>query len=234
MKKLTLILLSCACFAADERAKTEEPKPITEFPEEATEGEIPGWGFRRNPKRAGKYEAEGDSLKLTVASGADLHPAYNMNGPSVLMEVEGDFIAEVTLDPLPSDHRGWVCGGLIVFAGDMQVARLNHGHLIIGNDTELREVLNWEQNGDDGKLRGINLGSIKIDFTKQRTFRIERRGARLHGAFSNDNGATWTNLYPQNIHRWPAKVKIGPFVANLSSKPKTLRFTAFKVTPKAK
>lgn len=234
MKTITFILLTCACFAADEPAKTEKAKPITEFPEEATEGEIPGWGFRRNSKRNGKFELDGDALKFTAAVETDMIPETSFNGPASLIEVEGDFTAEVTLDPLPTDHRGWVCGGLIVLAGDKQAARLNHGHIILGNETEYKEVLDWSLTGTDGKQRGIKLSSIKVDVTKQRTFRIERRGARLHGAFSNDNGATWTDLYPQNIHKWPAKLKAGPFVANLSSKPKTLRFTAFKVTPKAK
>lgn len=233
MKSITLILLSCACFAADEPAAPVKPKPITEFPEEATEGELSGgWGHRFNAKRTGKYEVEGAALKLTAASGSDINPGSSFNAPSSLVDVEGDFIAEITLDPLPTDHGGWVGGGLFVFANDKQVARLNHAHHKHKSDEPYEEVLDWIHSDKAGKLQSINLSSIKYDVTKPRLFRIERRGNRLHGAFSND-GTAWTELYPFNISHWPPKLKVGPFVLNASSSPKTLRFTAFKVTPKA-
>lgn len=233
MKTLTLILLSCACFAADESAKTEKPKPITEFPEEATEGEVPGWGFRHNPKRTGKYEVEGDALKLTVASDADMNPESNFKGPSVLVEVEGDFVAEVTLAPLPTDHSSWVGGGLLILGPQKQTARFNHAHNRSKREDDFNELLDWACTDDGGKMRSIKLSAIKFDATKQRIFRIERRGTKLHGALSAD-GVSWTELYPHNIHRWPSKLRVGAFALNMSSSPKTLRFTAFKVTPKAK
>ena len=233
MKTITFILLSCACFAAEEPAKIEKPKPITEFPEEATEGEIPGWGFRFNAKRTGKYELDGDALKLTAASGSDINPGSSFNAPSSLVEVEGDFVAEIALDPLPTDHRGWVGGGLFLFSNDKQMARLNHAHHKPKTDEPHDEVLDWNHTSRDGKLQGINLSSNKYDLTKPRMFRIERRGNRLHGAFSN-GGGNWTDIYPFNISHWPAKLKVGPFVLNATSSPKTLRFTGFKVTPKAK
>ncbi len=233
MKTITLILLSCACFAADEPAKTEKPKPITEFPEEATEGELPGgWGNRFNAKRTGKYEIEGDALKLTAASASEINPGSSFNAPSALVEVDGNFVAEVALDSLPTDHSGWVGGGLFIFINDKQVARLNHAHHKPKKDEPYDEVLDWIHSDSAGKLQSINLSAIKYDVAKPRFFRIERRGNRLHGAFSND-GATWTELYPFNIRHWPAKLKVGPFVLNHSSSPKTLRFTAFKVTSKA-
>ncbi len=232
MKIITLILLSCACFAADEPAKIEKPKPITEFPEEATEGEVPGWGFRFNAKRTGRYEVEGDALKLTAASASDINPGSAFNAPSTLVDVDGDFVAEVALDPLPTDHSGWVGGGLFIYISDKQMARVNHAHHRPKKDEPHEEVLDWKHTDNSGKHQGINLSAIKIDVTKPHFFRIERRGTRLLGAFSNDGG-TWTELYPLNIRHWPAKVKVGPFVLNASSTPKTLRFTAFKVTPKA-
>jgi hypothetical protein len=233
MKILALLLLSASCFGADEPAKTEKPKPIKEFPEEATSGEIPGWGFRHNPKRTGKYEVEGDALKITVASDADMNPGTNFNGPSSIVEVDGDFVAELTVAPLPTDHSGFVGGGLVLLGPHNRVARLNHAHNKPNKDGDFNEVLDWAATEKSGMFKSVNLSGIKFDASKPRMFRIERRVELIHGAFSND-GTKWTALYPLKIKGWPSKLHIGPFGLNMSSSPKTLSFTAFKVTPKAK
>jgi hypothetical protein len=233
MKTLAFILLSCACFAADEPAKTERPKSTTEFPEEPTEGEIPGWGFRHNPKRTGKYEAEGDALKLTIASGADLNPQYNVNAPAALTEVEGDFVAEVTMAVLPTDHRSWVGGGFAVMGNTPLFIRFDRIHSKSDKATEFSELMQCMMLEPSGEMSHRNLSSVAYDRAKPSHFRIERRGDRLHCAFSND-GTDWKAIYPFNIRKWPAKVRIGPYGINISSAPKTLTFSGFKVTPKAK
>ena len=224
------LLIACAAFAADEPSKPEKPKPITEFPEEATDGEIGGgWGIRRNPKRTGKFEQDGDALKITAASEADMSYESGYNSPSSGIEVEGDFIAEVAIDPLPTDHHNWVGGGLLLFSGNKFFVRLNHIHNRSDKEETFNEVLNWSFTSTGGKLLGINLSSVKFDTSKPRIFRMERRGNRLLGKLSND-GVSWKELYPINIHGWPKKLNVGPFAINLSSKPKTVRFTNFKVT----
>ncbi len=85
-------------------------------------------------------------------------------------------------------------------------------------------VLDFGEEGDP-KPR-IDPRTLKWDPVKPLRLRLERHGQRLKAAFSQ---GTWEEIYPLNIWRWPAKLRVGVVALNTASEPFAAHFSDYKL-----
>ena len=198
-----------------------------------------GWGTPDDPERGATFTPDGKDLVAELLPKAlDFHVNAKTNAPRVLAEVEGDFVMEVTVHPIPrpagSHYTGsglpWCSAGLVAMIDENNYVRLDRGGMPHGKAaTEHQLVFDFAEGGS--MKEGHMMRETAWEPEKPVRFRFECRGARLHAALSHD-GEMWQPLYPKNIWRWPARIRVGVLALNTSTRPATMRFSDFKLTPR--
>ena len=158
------------------------------------------------------------------------------NAPRVLMDAEGDFVAEVRVSGLfqprtsGTDERAPYHGaGLVLFKDDTTYVRLEKGKYRNGGDDftyanfELRE---------NGRLHRFGLpADCPLDDNQDVLLRLERRGDVIRGAASHE-GADWHRLEAKVIGL-PHRVQVGILVVNTSQQEFSPTFSDFRLTREA-
>lgn len=256
----------CACWLIFVLALCWVPA-IAQAPQTASQTvggtELPGWGLAIDPDKDCKFIPGPESLTIDVpAAWHDLTggpdcPKPKLNSPRVLREVDSDFVLTVKVSGdfmprlpttrmvLPGSYLG---AGILLWSDPNhfirleRVAALSDGQLLTG-------IKCFKQ--DDGYSRLIDDAALKEGDCY---LRLERKGGRFLGAFSN-GGAVWKQLrtidtdllrnlqgssgaasgippYLRTDYVWPKKLKVGLTAISTSSAPFSVKFEQFNLKTK--
>ena len=183
--------------------------------------QLGAWGTVENPVGGGIFKMEGNTLTVAVApKTSDHNIQYNVNAPSVLRDVEGDFTLEATVAPVTG--KKWRCAGLLISAGADFYLRVGPG----SNDSVFFDRVYAE----NGLPSGILELDAKRDLTKPIRIRLQRRGWQLTIAHRQEGGE-WVEFYPLNLRAWPTKIRAGVVGMNTSDEVFTAQFSDFTLAP---
>ncbi len=196
---------------------------------------LAGRGEFIDPLGAGRVRVEGEALELTAAGTiADyLLDTNKRTSPCLLREVEGDFTAEVTVQPTFNLSQAWnrsatsifQSAGLLVDAGAQRVLRWEHGLYQTADRHELRE-----ETMRSGRNTVLQHANDNWDREKPVRLRIARHGDFFTTAWKQDDGA-WVEQPAQRNLGWPRKLRVGSLIVNNCTRPLVARFTDFKIEP---
>jgi regulation of enolase protein 1 (concanavalin A-like superfamily) len=158
------------------------------------------------------------------------------NGPRVVQEVEGDFLAEVKVcgsfqpGPVRTGPRSVPVngGGLLLWQDDGNYIRLERAAMY--RDGRVLGIVNFESREHGTREQVHNKGGL--DPRQDIWLRLERRGAVISGSFSTD-GRSWEDLEPMDVG-WPERLEIGVDVVNSCGDPMTVRFQDYIFKPSAR
>ena len=201
--------------------------------EEHPTTEVPGWG--------GSYDAAGDCTierengLLRIAVPPSLHDLSVERGqvtaPRLLSEVEGDFVAEVTVGGRVEPQGGRTSSyaqpyhgaGILLWLDRDNYIRLERA--AICRDKNPFRYVNFEQranaNMEVSSAKGVGDGAIGL--------RLERRGSTLSAAI-REGSEEWITLPKRMaIRRWGARLRIGVVAVNTATDPFIAEFHEFRV-----
>lgn len=198
----SLLLVACALVAASPPA-------------------LKGWGQASDPDGDCRFEQKGGKLTITVPG--TLHnlvaDSGQVNAPTVLSPVKGDFIAMVkatgSVRPGPDtsvpDGLPYNGTGLLLWVDRDNYIRLERAGLM--RDGAFLPYVNFEhfKDGQRSFSQGAGLQDLPTHL------RLERRGGSL-SAFASHDGLHWSPFPPLEV-RLPDEVKIGVAAVNSSTKP---------------
>jgi regulation of enolase protein 1 (concanavalin A-like superfamily) len=217
-----------AFFVGQSRGQEEQAEPVK-----------PGWGEVADKKGDCKTDWTGDSLTITVpGTPHNLNKEISdLNAPRVLIEVEGDFAAEVRVsgdfDPSPVSTvapKGdpFNGAGLLLWISEDLFVRLERNIWIEPTGERvcmapLFEVMrNGRITGAGGRLSPATFFSGPYTW-----LRMERKGNIVTGYLCHDDG-TWSPCGQLNFPI-PDKIKIGVAAVNTSKKSFTAVFDGFRI-----
>jgi regulation of enolase protein 1 (concanavalin A-like superfamily) len=185
--------------------------------------EIRNWGTVRDPMELGQFVEKGNSLTATVTGGGADFSQFDRTAPSVVREVDGDFIATLTVEPgmqpagvaMTSNKVVWNSAGLLIEVDKDNFIRLE---LSIRKHGEKFDNRLWAHRVVKGDAKWDQPVLKAWDPTKPVHFRIQRTGAKFKWAYSYDKLA-WTELAPFEAAKWPQKLNAGVAFVNLTSAP---------------
>ncbi|HWE36944.1 MAG TPA: hypothetical protein VG406_10295 [Isosphaeraceae bacterium] len=199
------------------------PKAVDPGPKaKAPEG---GWGAVEDPDGDCEARVVGDAATIEVPGTVhDLAmPPGKANAPRILRPVDGDFTAEVRVvgEVKPTDPPAGAYGvayhgaGLFLRSSGGEMVRLERAAFVRGGrlttyvNFELHRTSGWP----DSVGHAVADGPVRL--------RLQRRGDQMLGAFSTDDGASWTSLPPKQLRSSPPRVKVGVAAVNTAAKPFT-------------
>jgi regulation of enolase protein 1 (concanavalin A-like superfamily) len=193
------------------------------------------WGELVDPDGDCTWKLEDGSLVGDVPEtlhdlNIDIH---TMNGPRVIQEVAGDFVATVkvtgSFDPghIPTGPRSvpYNGGGLLVWLDQGNYIRLERGAMY--RNGRVMGLLIFESRENGTKAQGHNKGGL--DPRTDLWLRVERKGNVIAGFFSRD-GKEWDALEPMEVE-WARTLKVGVDAINSSGDPMTVRFHDYVIAP---
>lgn len=201
--------------------------------EEHPSAEIPGWG--------GVFDAAGDCTiqredgQLRIEVPPTLHDLSveqgQISAPRLLSEVEGDFIAEVTVggrvepqgDRTSSYAQPYHGAGLLLWLDRDNYIRLERA--AIRRDKNPFRYVNFEQrsNANMAASYATGIGDGPIDL------RLERRGSTLSAAI-REGSEDWVTLPNRiEIRRWGTSLRVGVVAINTATDPFVAEFHQFRV-----
>ena len=166
------------------------------------------WGTPVDPGGECRFRLDDGKLSIKIPGKPHVMSAEigQTNGPRVLRDVEGDFIAEVRVSgPFPADPHSLIEGrwafngsGLLIWGDDKNYIRLERARMHIPNGA-WRCWANWElrQNAKaSGGWNGNN--ATLLEEAKTVTLRVVRKGDTFTGSYRLDGGA-WQELAPMHV-----------------------------------
>jgi len=170
-------------------------------------------------------------FRLRVPAFHDLYPNRAVNAPRVMLDVEGDFLAELRVEgsmiaapglEVPNIQMSYRCGCLIVWQDELNFMRFDRGGKTTSKGQQ-SSYMNF-QLFEDGKQRAFIQPPCLDDSA---TLHVERRGKDLVASWEQ-NGTH--KVLTQRLVRWPANVKVGAGALNVSTQAFQIDFAGFKVT----
>jgi regulation of enolase protein 1 (concanavalin A-like superfamily) len=179
-----------------------------------------------------KFQNTGGKLIITVPGVYhDLGAERGcMNAPRLLLEVEGDFTAQVrvscdfqpSMDVTVSGKVPIVGAGLVLMADKETYVRLERFGMY--REQQLKELASWEVR-QNGRFTFSRASQPLVE--KETYLRMERRGDRMLAAVSEDS-QSWNDL-PSIRIPLPRKVKLGVDAISTSSLPFAPSFDQFQL-----
>lgn len=154
------------------------------------------------------------------------------NGPRVVQEVDGDFVAQVKVlgsfqpgpvrtGPKSVPYNG---GGLLLWCDAGSYIRLERASMYRNN--RVVGFLAFESREQGTRAQVHNKGGL--DPRQDLWLRLERRGNVISGFLSQD-GKAWDELQPMEVD-WPSRLKVGADAVNSCGDPMTVRFQKYTLT----
>ena len=206
-----------------------------------TASELEVWGKAIDPDGDCKvFVANGGALLMAVPGSARPHDLAAetgfTNAPRVVQPVRGDFTLQVQIDGrfMPGDEStnpgrtGYNGAGLVAVLDSNNVVTLARA-VLQHPGSEPMHYANFEIR-IDGKLQRIGLtGDHPLPKSGPVFLRIERRGAKIHGAVSTD-GSRWTALDPKEIpENWTQELQAGVVAVSSSKEEFNPRFSKLQL-----
>jgi regulation of enolase protein 1 (concanavalin A-like superfamily) len=195
---------------------------------------LEGWGDVRDPAGDCKVEQKGGKLTIRIPGKPhDLSAELNqVNAPTVLGEVDGDFIAEVrvtgpvrpggrALNPQRPPYNG---AGLLVWVDAKTFLRLERASIL--RQGQPAPYVNFELRQDGKMASSFGAGIPDQDAS----LRLERRGDQLR-AYVSPDGERWSPLKPLTA-ALPEHLSVGVAAVNTASDPFTANLEGFAVFQK--
>lgn len=204
--------------------QSEAPKrsltPIMpENPDSFKNGEsIPQWGTVANPINGGAFFANGNSLTIdTCTFHNDLNFQFTMVAPRTFNKVRGDFIQEVTVDPI--NPYGWSSAQLYLKSGNQ--ALLRYGPVGVGRHTFIVHASTHERETD------IPPHHFVIDYQKPMRLRMRRTGNLFYIAVRQDD-QQWQEMAPLYL-KCDEAVEVGVTAMNTSKQSLKMSFRDYEL-----
>ena len=189
---------------------------------------VEGWGQLTDPKGDCKLRTDGDEVVFELPAGNyDLWPKEGqVNAPRLTQPTKGDFTIEVTAKnvPLPdvdatiTGHgSAFHAGTLLVWQDAKNFVRLDRGAMIKDGREVHFAYYHIFVNGE----RVTHLSQALTD--KPTRLRIERRKGKIHAAFSQNEGKSWSSFAAQD-DQLGTDVEAGVAALNVTTKPFTVKF----------
>ncbi len=218
------------------RPQTHFPNPELIAPLDPRAALPAPWGTVSDPAAATTFHVDGAGLTVNLAGiGADLHRAYNRdNAPKVLNEIEGDFVIETTIDPLPAPkgkqlavETVWTSAALIISTTERD--HIHFDFAATNSEPARRHQLVFSLNNANGENDFRDFEMTMFDSKLPVTLRIERRGNRFFGyAFQNNIQICGGRItLPVS---WPTRLRAGLMIKDTTNLPFTPKFSNFKLT----
>jgi regulation of enolase protein 1 (concanavalin A-like superfamily) len=203
--------------------------------QERPTGVVPGVGDAFDPR--GDCSIKGDGKLLTIGVPGSLHDLCveraQVDAPRVLREVQGDFVAEVTVAgaiapggaaitnyALP--HHG---AGLLIWSDRDHYIRLERAAIL--RDNNVFHYVNFEQRQAADLASSFGQGTPDGLLT----LRLERRGSRISASYRVE-GVDWVRLSREmSIGRWGPTLMVGVVAVDVSGAPLTAELQDFRVGP---
>jgi regulation of enolase protein 1 (concanavalin A-like superfamily) len=197
-----------------------------EEPSQAAGGgarELTGWGTVRDPLEMGKFQMKGRALTVDVAGGGTDYSQAERTAPSAVQEIEGDFIAMVTVQPgmtpdgiaTTANKVIWNSAGLLVEVDKANFIRFELS--VRKQRPDLFDNRLWAHRVNKNQSKWDQPILKEWDPKTPIHLRIQRTGAQFKWAYSLDK-ETWKELAPFETTNWPAKLNVGVVFVNLTSK----------------
>jgi regulation of enolase protein 1 (concanavalin A-like superfamily) len=193
---------------------------------------LKGWGEVFDPDADCKVDLEGEKLTMTVPKTWHALDAESnkINAPVVLRDVEGDFVAEVTIDgdfkptqpssnPRSAPFNG---AGILLWSDARNYLRLERA-AILRNGSVFSYSLFEERKNAMPQPPG---GGIVLP-NEPLHLRMERKGDQFLASVSTD-GKNWRAFPPRTV-KLPAKLKLGLAASSSSAQPFTAKMEDFRV-----
>jgi regulation of enolase protein 1 (concanavalin A-like superfamily) len=241
--KTSAALLMCVVAIAVAQQPESAPKLEADVAERKfAKQKIDGWGTALDLAGDCKFEAKDGALVMTVPGGKahDLSTELlSSTAPRVLRPLSGDFSIQVKVEgefrpgsdssqPGRSGYRG---AGLVVFADAKNYVRLERATLEWEGE-EPKAYTNFEIRVDGALQRIGTTLDAPIDSKKPTWLRLERIGATLQGAVSQD-GKEWKALVPKELtEAWKKETLGGIAAISTSQEEFTPRYSEFSITEK--
>jgi regulation of enolase protein 1 (concanavalin A-like superfamily) len=195
---------------------------------------IPGWGGAFDPVGDCSIKSVETSLRVDVPG--TLHDLSveraQITAPRILREIEGDFVAEVTVAGDVSPHGDKTStyalpyhgAGLLIWLDRDNYIRLERAAILRGKDNVFHYV-NFEQRTSANMEGSFSTGTP--DGTT--TLRLDRRGAHVTAAYRVGD-QDWVKLQKwMGVYSWDKSLKIGVAAVNTSTAPFTAEFQDLRV-----
>lgn len=203
----------------------------TTLAQEKAERAIKGWGTVVDPDGDCQVaEEEGKVTILIPGTHHNLNPLpifNNISAPRVLTEIEGDFLAQVKVNPFvrpaantsSNGRNSYVGGGLLVWQDGQNFIRLMRAAR--GDDNTLFLSLEMFQ---DGQMVASQYGTLEDE---PQYFRLERFDDEFSFSVSK-NGRAWFRVPVANI-KLNKKLQVGVAAVNSTIKATSTQFEEFKL-----
>ncbi len=196
------------------------------------------WGGVVDPDGDCDFKLAGGALSCVIPGTLhDLNIDINKNnGPRVVQEIEGDFIAQVKVTgsfrpgPLRTGPKSvpYNGGGLLVWLDDSNYIRLERAAMFRNN--RVLGFLAFESREHGQRAQVHNKGGLNPE--EDLWLRIERHGSVIEGSWSRD-GRVWEKMESMVDIRWPGRVLVGVDGVNSCGDSMTLQFHNYSlVKPK--
>ena len=211
----SLAITAAPCYAGDKSAS------------------FPGWGTVTNPDGDCTFKTGTGRLIVSVPGGnhdLDPRPEYQVNGPRVLQDVEGDFAVEVRITGtiLPEKDMELPCKNLAFRAGALLVWQDADNFLRLDNAGMIKDgkpiTFAYFHAYKDGKLTASQGPPLNAE---PMVLRIERKGDRF--TTSAHQGAVVKKM-PAVTWKTPAKLQVGIGAVNVSRQDLHAVFEDLKIT----
>jgi regulation of enolase protein 1 (concanavalin A-like superfamily) len=179
---------------------------------------LKGWGEVDDPCEDCAITA--DLGKLAIEIPGSLHD-FSSGAPRVLQEVEGDFVAQVTVPgnfqprenlAVATNLQPWRSAGLLVWKDSGSRIRFERVHTVMNG--KLMSCLYSEAVKDAKAVDGTY---HEVPY-KATILRLERRQNRFIPSYSLDGGQTWLfKPFESYVVELPAKVKVGVAAVNTTT-----------------
>jgi hypothetical protein len=195
---------------------------------------VPGWGELVDPARDCKVTHDPGRDRVTIAVPGTPHllsaevPGLPMQGPRVVRDVYGDFVAVVKvggrLQPgttKTSQYDPYHGAGLIVWKDDRTYLRLERAVGFIGGRD--RPYLNYEL-----RVGGTLAASIGVPVEDRPAFlKLERKGGEVR-AWHGLDGKKWAEL-PEIASSITGRVEVGVDAINSAKRPLMAELESFRL-----
>jgi regulation of enolase protein 1 (concanavalin A-like superfamily) len=212
--------------------KKEAPPSVAPVVELPTWGPLNKWAGGFNDCQATQ---NGDAFTLTIPASPHVFVpgTENHTAPRLLAEVEGDFLAQVTISgpirpgtqPLANlPFFTFQGAGLLLWQSETNYVRLERtaSYLVgAGAKTQTQVLLENCKEGNAGQPLMISVKDGTI------VLRLERRGGEINCTYTSD-GKTWLKV-KNFVPRLPDKLSVGISASNASVRPFPAHFEAFSL-----
>jgi TonB family protein len=193
------------------------------------------WGVFIDPLGKGHVSETGKEIRIGVPAGVyDLSIEIGQTtAPRVLQAVEGDFVAEVAVDRIPTpgpptvgqERRGYHGAGLLLWVNERSYVRLESAAYRSG-DSAVRYAL-FEVRSDGELAGGLSPAHHRLRDDSAR-LRLERQGRGLRALVRQKNDA-WVEVGRVGVDL-PARVQVGVALVNAATSPLSLAFRDYALS----